>query len=229
MGQPADIAIIVPVLNEREQLPELVEHVESLQPTEIVFVDGGSTDGSWQWFQQHSPQYVVKSKKGRGAQMNAGADKAEASVLLFLHADTRLPDQAIDEIKTALQSCRWGRFNVQFAQKDWRMRVIAFFMNHRSSVTSIATGDQALFIQRKLFEELGGFSDIPIMEDIDFCKRLKAMGCQPYCSELAVTTSARRWLSRGVIRTVVLMWWLRLAYFFGAKPKWLARQYRQIR
>ncbi len=232
--------MIVPLLNEIAALPELVEHLRSFDFEQILFVDGGSSDGSWQWLQQHVPQQSIQVEAGRSRQMNAGAVQATAGLLLFLHADTRLPSNALKEIHDGLKpivsnisSPRdkekvWGRFNVVFDTFDWRMQLIAFFINKRSAWTGIATGDQAIFVRRDIFERLQGYADIGLMEDIDLSKRLKHYS-RPFCSHHCVTTSARRWQNKGVLKTVLQMWSLRLAYFLGFNPDRLARFYRQSR
>lgn len=224
------ISVIVPLLNERHQLPELYTHLRQFSFAEIIWVDGGSSDGSYEWLQQHllETDSLIQSESGRARQMNAGANSAMHMHLLFLHADTHLPSEAITEIENGLQSFVWGRFNLQFIESDWRMRVIAFFINWRSRLTGIATGDQAFFIRSDIFEEVGGFPLQPLMEDIELSQRLKAYG-RPYCSRSKVATSARRWLTNGVWRTVLLMWRFRLWYFFGVPADKLAKQYRQVR
>ena len=158
--------------------------------------------------------------------MNAGAAVARGEVVLFLHADTRLPDDAdrliVDDL--AQSQCAWGRFDVTIEGRHPLLRVVAAFMNARSRLTGIATGDQAMFMTRDAFNTAGGFPEIALMEDIELARCLKRVSA-PLCLRARVTTSGRRWESRGVLRTVLLMWQLRLAYFFGAKPDDLARRY----
>jgi rSAM/selenodomain-associated transferase 2 len=156
--------------------------------------------------------------------MNAGAACASGDVLLFLHADTRLPHEADQMICGELQHSgrTWGRFDVQFS--GGALPLIAAAMNLRSRLTGIATGDQAMFVTRTVFEKVGGFREIPLMEDIALSKKLKRLS-RPLCLRAKVTTSARRWQTRGIVRTVMLMWRLRLAYYFGATPDRLARLY----
>jgi rSAM/selenodomain-associated transferase 2 len=158
--------------------------------------------------------------------MNAGAEKASGDVLLFLHADTRLPADADHVVLNGLERSRrvWGRFNVEIEGRSPLLRVIAGVMNLRSRLTGVATGDQAIFARRDAFQAAGGFPAIPLMEDIELCKRLKRLS-RPLCLRERVITSGRRWEKHGVLNTIVLMWRLRLAYFFGADPKELARLY----
>jgi len=162
--------------------------------------------------------------------MNAGAEKAKQDVLLFLHADTMLPNNAKLEIEKGISGKHlWGRFNVEFDETCLVMRVIAFFINQRSKLSQIATGDQAMFIKRDLFERVGGFDDIALMEDVAMSKKLYKLGNAPYAAKIKVVTSARRWKQNGVIRTVIKMWWYRLAYFLGVSPDSLAQGYRNVR
>lgn len=231
------LSIIVPLLNEQQNLPALVRHLSTLGAEQLILVDGGSTDGSADWlkerWQDHQAQrWLVECQPGRAEQMNAGARIAQTDMLLFLHADTRLPAQAKQEIALARDhNYFWGRFDVQFdpaSRINRAMKVIALAMNIRSRLSSIATGDQAIFVDRALFIELRGFPLLPIMEDIAMSKILKQHGV-PYCSQFRVRTSARRWQQRGVVRTVGLMWLMRLAFFVGVSPTRLHRWYRNIR
>ena len=170
---------------------------------------------------------VLSAPRGRALQMNAGAAKASGDVLLFLHADTRLPREAERLVLDGLaRSGRdWGRFDVTIEGRHPMLRLVAAMMNLRSRLTGIATGDQAIFVKRDAFHAAGGFPEIPLMEDIALSKRLKRTG-RPLCLRERATTSGRRWETHGVFRTILLMWRLRLAYFFGADPAALARRYR---
>lgn len=234
-------AVIVPVLNELSELPALCTHLSRLGFEQAIIVDGGSTDGSFTWLQQHWQNFeagrlVAQSAAGRALQMNVGAAHAVTDVLVFLHADSRLPANARSEVLAAREKqSLWGRFDIAFANTDSSstssqraMRVIATFMNIRSRLTSIATGDQAIFVDHVLFRSVGGFPHIPLMEDVAMSKTLKRH-CVPHCSDLKVSTSARRWERGGLVRTVLQMWYFRLAYFLGASPQRLAARYRQIR
>lgn len=222
------LSIIIPALNEAGQLAEKLQALQPLRSRcELLLVDGGSDDGS---VELASPlvDRVLHSRRGRARQMNCGAAQAQADVLLFLHVDTLLPNDAAGQIAKAVAGgfC-WGRFNVSFDNSQAIFKLIAFMMNHRSRLTGIATGDQALFMTREAFQTIGGFPDIALMEDIAISARLKKLG-NPCCLRDKVITSARRWLQHGVVKTILLMWWLRLRYFFGADPDVLvSRYYRQ--
>jgi rSAM/selenodomain-associated transferase 2 len=192
---------------------------------EIVVVDGGSADGTATLAAPLADR-VLTSARGRATQMNAGAAAARGDVLVFLHADTRLPAGADRLILEGLAQSRraWGRFDVTIEGRHPLFPIIAWFMNTRSRLTGIATGDQAMFVTRAAFAAAGGFPEIALMEDIEFARRLKRVS-RPLCLRARVTTSGRRWEARGVLRTILLMWRLRLAYFFGADPQELARRY----
>ena len=220
------ISVIVPVLNEAVRLPHLIEELSTFNFAQIIIVDGGSSDGSQELLSDlPSPFQAIDCEPGRAQQMNMGAGIAAHDVLLFLHADTQLPTNAVDEILRAKQ---WGRFNVRFASASIAMKVVAVFMNLRSRLTGVATGDQAIFVERTLFESIGGFPAIPLMEDVAISKLLKHQA-KPYCSNAQVTTSARRWQEQGVAKTVLQMWWYRFAFFFGMSPEKLKQGYRDVR
>ena len=233
------LSLIIPVLNERELLPELIRQIEALNPDETIIVDGGSDDGSLEWLQEHwhghSDSYTLLSATtGRASQMNAGAQAAQNSVLLFLHADTQLPINAKELILSASSSASlekfWGRFDVRFESHKKRrsMGVIAYFINLRSRVSNIATGDQAIFVSRSLFDQVRGFEEIEIMEDVAFSKKLRRIA-RPLCLHATVTSSARRWEHNGVMATVIKMWVYRLAFVLGVAPARLKRGYRNVR
>ena len=235
------ISIVVPLLNEFDRLPALLAQLENSGAEQLLIIDGGSTDGSYQWLRQHwlnfdHSRVLLQSAAGRATQMNVGASSATEDVVLFLHADSVLPKGARQEILHARDRQHlWGRFDVSFERTEQTsstfklaMQVIALFINIRSRLTSIATGDQAIFVDRQVFLSSGSFANIPLMEDVALSKQLKRHSV-PYCSPQQVITSARRWQQGGVVRTVLLMWYLRLAYFCGVAPKKLAEQYRQVR
>ncbi|MFZ1922668.1 MAG: TIGR04283 family arsenosugar biosynthesis glycosyltransferase, partial [Xanthobacteraceae bacterium] len=165
--------------------------------------------------------------RGRGAPLNAGAAAAAGDALLFLHADTALPDNAERLIAAALAARPWGRFDLCIAGAHSFLAVVARMINWRSRLTGIATGDQAIFVRRDAFRSVGGYPELPLMEDIAMSQRLKRL-CRPYCIGTPVVTSGRRWEHHGVLRTVVLMWRLRLAYYFGAEPAVLALRYPAV-
>ena len=221
------LSIIIPALNEGHQIATILARLQGhrSQNTEIILVDGGSRDDT---VELAAPlvDRVITSKAGRATQMNAGAALATAEVLLFLHADTVLPAHAPQLILQGLTDARyrWGRFDVTIAGDHFFLAVIAWFMNHRSRLTGIATGDQAIFITREVFDQLGGFPDQALMEDVEMTSRLRKLG-PPLCLHEHVITSGRRWEKHGVWRTIWLMWRLRLQYSLGAKPVDLYRRY----
>lgn len=220
------LSIIVPMLNEASGLPDLCEHLVPLARAgaEVILVDGGSRDGSLA-IARAAGFRVLKSAAGRARQMNAGAVQSSGDALLFLHADTRLPEGALIGVTQALRQRPWGRFDVRIAGKPQTLRLVAALMNWRSRLTGIATGDQALFMTRQAYAAVGGFPEQPLMEDIDICRALKTLG-RPACLPLRVLTSGRRWEQRGVWRTIALMWWLRWRYWLGAPVEEVARAYR---
>ncbi|BCX81929.1 hypothetical protein MIT9_P1511 [Methylomarinovum caldicuralii] len=217
------LSIVVPMLDERAQLPALLDHLDAFAAeAEILLVDGGSGDGG-PAYARHRGFRVLDAPRGRARQMNAGAAATRGEWLLFLHADTRLPAGALGQIRWSGR--RWGRFDVRIAGRSPWLAVVAAMMNLRSRLTGIATGDQAIFVRRNAFEAVGGFPDQPLMEDIELSRRLKRLG-PPACLPGPALTSGRRWEENGVWRTIVLMWSLRLAYWLGADPKTLAARYR---
>lgn len=228
MADTPRLAIIVPMLNERASLPALLEHLRSWrdQGVEVILVDGGSEDSS-ALSARASGFRVVDAPRGRARQMNAGAAASQAQGLLFLHADTRLPPTALQQVERALAKAAlvWGRFDVQIDGRSRLLSLVGWMMNLRSRLSGIATGDQAIFISRAAFERVGGFPDQPLMEDIEISKRLKRLA-RPICLRQRVTTSGRRWDSRGPLRTILLMWQLRWAYWRGCPAERLAERYQ---
>ena len=219
-------SIIVPVLDEAggiEATLAILQPWRASGAAEVVVADGGSRDGT-RALAAPLADRVIDSPRGRGAQMNAGARVATGDILLFLHADTRLPPRALEAVQAALQSRDWGRFDVSIESPDPLLAVVAASMNARSRLTGIATGDQAIFVRRPAFEAIGGYPEIPLMEDVALSKALKRRS-RPACLRERVVTSGRRWERRGALRTIVLMWRLRLAYALGADPHRLARRY----
>ncbi|WP_020484485.1 TIGR04283 family arsenosugar biosynthesis glycosyltransferase [Methylomonas sp. MK1] len=219
------ISIIIPVINEAAQLADKWQALQALRVRcELLLVDGGSVDASRSIAEPLVDQ-VLQSPRGRARQMNLGARHAQAEVLLFLHADTNLPERAVELIMSAVeQGAAWGRFDVQFDSPQAIFKLIACLMNARSRLTGIATGDQAIFITRQAFQAVGGFPEIALMEDIAISAALKKIG-KPCCLSAKVITSSRRWQHHGILRTILLMWCLRLRYFFGAHPDQLAARY----
>jgi rSAM/selenodomain-associated transferase 2 len=221
------LSIIMPVLDEGEGIAATLDALADLRAlgTEVIVVDGGSRDATIQRARLRADR-VIPAPRGRAVQMNAGAAKANGDVLLFLHADTRLPRDADHVVLAGLERSgrAWGRFDVEIEGRHPLLLVVGFLMNIRSRLTGIATGDQAIFVRRDVFQTAGGFAEIPLMEDIALCKRLKRVS-RPLCLSERVVTSGRRWEKNGVLATMVLMWRLRFAYYFGADPNELARQY----
>lgn len=235
------ISVIIPTLNEESTLVRTLERTFQLGFDEIIVVDGGSTDRTRDLVLQFSlaqhrsaitacPVLAITAPRGRAAQMNAGAALSRNDLLLFLHADTLLPDEARDAIVNAMAepTCAGGRFEVQFDKTTALGSVISTMMNVRSRLSGIATGDQANFVRRETFEAMNGYAVIPLMEDIDFTRRLKRRG-RVATLRHQVTTSYRRWESQGPARTVVLMWTLRFLYWCGMSPEILSRFYAAVR
>jgi len=221
------LSIVVPALNEAARIDACLQALAALRQrgAEVLVVDGGSTDGTVARAEPLADR-VLQAPRGRARQMNAGAAQARAETLLFLHADTQLPDDALHAIETALVDPRthWGRFDVRIAGKPMLLRLVAWLMNQRSRVNGIATGDQAIFVRRSAFQRAGGFADQPLMEDIELSRRLRK-GSAPACLRQQVTTSGHRWERDGVWRTIVLMWRLRWLYWTGTPPERLAKLY----
>ena len=231
------VAVIVPVLNEEASLADWPTGLLQTPFNELIVIDGGSTDATVSRLQQCTQDYpalsIIESGKGRAAQMAAGAETARSEWLLFLHADTQLPRN----YQSALSECaranrQWGRFDIQFSSLsgwfDVVMKVVAAFINARSRFTHIATGDQAIFVHRNTYHAVGGMPQQALMEDIELSKRLKRAG-PGFMARQRVTTSARRWHRDGVVKTILLMWRLRVRYYFGASPDELAQYYRDTR
>jgi rSAM/selenodomain-associated transferase 2 len=223
------ISVVIPALNEEKNIRTTIAQLATLDPAEIIVVDGGSTDRTREACGSLGITVIV-SQRGRGRQMNHGARQATGNVLLFLHADTRLPESAFEDIRSALSdaSCVGGRFDVELAGDHWMLKVIGAMISYRSRVTKVATGDQAIFVRRAVFDAIGGFPDLPLMEDVAFCRALKRVG-DVACLRSRVRTSARRWEREGVWRTIVRMWTLKLLYLAGVSPVRLKRYYGDTR
>lgn len=222
------LSVIVPVLNEEVVIEATLASLQSLrdQGAELILVDGGSSDATV-WLANPFVDQKIDSARGRANQMNAGAAAARAEVLLFLHADTRLPAGALDAILNGLATSAksWGRFDVIIEGQPFMLRVIASMMNWRSRMTGIATGDQAIFVRRTDFLAVGGFPAQALMEDITISSKL-AKRSAPLCLRQKVTTSGRRWSSGGVWRTIAMMWRLRLLYWLGVPAEHLVKEYK---
>jgi rSAM/selenodomain-associated transferase 2 len=218
------LTVVVPALNEAAGIRAALEALAPLRARghEVIVADGGSTDGTAQLAAGFCDQ-ILSAPRGRAVQMNAGARAASGDALLFLHADTRLPPRVDDLVFSSLENHLWGRFDVKIDAQHPLLKIVSCAMNLRSRLTGIATGDQAIFVRRAAF---AGFPEIALMEDVAFCKAMKKLG-PPACRRETVLTSGRRWESRGVLRTILLMWSLRLLYFLGARPERLIRFYKQ--
>ena len=220
------ISIIIPVLNEAETIQSFLQALQPLrkQGHEVVLVDGHSDDDTCA-LARPLVDRMFSSQPGRARQQILGAKMSTGQVLLFLHADTKLPEKAEQVILSALaQGFFWGRFDVQLSGSHWLFRMIEKMMNWRSCLTGIATGDQSLFVAKMLYNDVGGMPAIELMEDIEFSKRLLKF-CKPACLKSIVITSSKRWEKNGILRTILFMWSLRLQYFFGIKPEVLVKKY----
>ncbi|WP_418319264.1 TIGR04283 family arsenosugar biosynthesis glycosyltransferase [Piscinibacter sakaiensis] len=235
---PESLSIIVPVLDEAQQIGPALDALQAQRVAaarafpggiELVVVDGGSRDGT-PLLCHGRVDRLVATHRGRGHQLNAGAAEAVGDVLLFLHADTRLPPGGLQAVAEALQqhpAAQWGRFDVRIDGGSAMFPVISTLMNLRSAWTGIATGDQAMFVRRSSYAAAGGFPDQPLMEDVELSKRLLRLPAgRPLRLRSKVTTSGRRWESRGVCKTIWLMWCLRWRYWRGTPAEQLAEDYR---
>ena len=221
------ISIIIPVLNEEDQIEICLSGLQELRSRghEVIVIDGESTDNT-QVLAMPFAYKTIQHEKGRARQMNAGTKKTGGDILLFLHADTRLPQDADKHILAAIKESEhcWGYFNVQLSGAHWLFRIIERCMNLRSWTTGIATGDHAIFMTRWIYEEVGGYEEIELMEDIAVSSKLNQI-VKPVSLREKVITSSRRWEQNGIIRTIFKMWRLRLAYFIGVTPATLVKQY----
>ena len=222
------VSIIIPTLNEARCIEENLRQVQALRREghEVILVDGGSADETVAVARPLVDQ-LISGAPGRARQMNLGAHLAKGQLLWFLHADTRAPADAARQMIAAVQGAEgWGRFDVRLSGERLLLRVVEQMMNWRSRLTGIATGDQGIFVSRELFERIGGFADLPLMEDVDLSRRLKRQRW-PICLRDRLITSSRRWEHKGPLRTIGLMWYLRLAYFLGVPPARIATYYDQ--
>jgi rSAM/selenodomain-associated transferase 2 len=222
------ISVIIPTLNEAQNIRATLDRLHHPAFSEILAVEGGSRDGTAALAVPIAK--VLRAPTGRARQMNTGAATASGDVLLFLHADTLLPQTAADDITAALADSRvaGGHFDARITPDRGLLWLVGRMMSWRARLTGIATGDQAIFVRRKVFEAIGGFPDIPLMEDIAFSRRLKRAG-RVTALRSCVVTSGRRWEQHGVGRTILLMWWLRLLFFLGVSPDRLKRLYADAR
>lgn len=222
------LSVIIPARNEAQALPLLLADLAPLRAAgaELLLVDGGSSDASCELAVGRVDQ-LLSCPAGRARQMNAGAAVARGDYLWFVHADTRVSPQAVRCLLDALgERPLWGRFDVRLSGRGLMFRLIGSLISLRSRITGIASGDQGIFVARETFEILGGYADMPLMEDLQLCHRLKRLA-RPRCLGVPLSTSSRRWEQQGIWRTLLLMWRLRLAYYCGVSPEKLARQYHR--
>ncbi len=220
------LSVIIPTLNEQGTLERTLTVLQRWRDEiELIVVDGGSTDRT-RAIAEPLVDQVHLAPRGRARQMNTGAEFASGDAFLFLHADTLLPPGFLPLIRQALADGThlWGRFDLSFEPSNRRLDLVAWMINRRSRLTRVCTGDQAIFVRAHVFRDFGGFRNIPLMEDIQFSRRLRYL-TPPACLDAKVITSSRRWLEKGVLRTIVLMWWLRLLYWLGVSPDRLVRIY----
>jgi rSAM/selenodomain-associated transferase 2 len=221
------LSVVIPALDVAAALPALLEDLRELRSagTELILVDGGSRDGTPELAAARVDR-LLRSPPGRARQMNVGAAQAGGDYLWFLHADTRLSPTCLAALQQALvDEPGWGRFDIRLSGAGPSLWLIGLMINLRSRLTGIASGDQGIFVRRELFESLGGYADIPLMEDLELCRRLRRVA-RPRCLRPPLSTSSRRWEQHGTWRTVWLMWRLRLAYYRGVSPEQLAGRYR---
>ena len=229
-ADPARLSIVIPVLNEAAGIEAALTPLQPLRfstSIEIIVVDGGSQDDSVHIAHPLADQ-VLSSPAGRALQMNLGAQHASAPALLFLHADTQLPRNAVEQITQALTRHPWGRFDIKLIGRSGWLPVVSWMMNQRSRLTGIATGDQGMFIRACTFKAVGGFPKQPLMEDVELSKRLKRLS-RPACLKAKVVSSGRRWDEFGAWKTIRLMWRLRYRYWRGVSATQLAKEYRDAR
>lgn len=224
------LSIVIPTLNEAEALGQTLEHITVTDEfAEIIVVDGGSRDGTVEIARQYTP-HVLTSRSGRGPQQDKGARQSRGSVLLFLHADTQLPTEYQWLIHKALENpgVIFGAFYLKFHPSSPGPDLIAFMANLRSRFLRLPYGDQALFVRRGGYFQVGGFQDWPIMEDVDLVRRLNRVGAFKLARGY-VRTSARRWKTENLIFATLRNWSLMIRYFWGVPPHALARYYSDTR
>ena len=232
------VSIIIPVLNEEECIEEFLSHLGKLKgpplseakgQAEIILVDGGSEDRTTEIASRFDYVKICPGERGRAHQMNLGAQVANGDILLFLHADTYLPENAISAVEEIIaDGIDGGCFSLAIDSPRLPLRIASQLITRRTRITQVATGDQTIFVRRKVFNELGGYADMPLMEDLDFTRRLKRVGTFVEL-DLQVSTSARRWEKWGVYKTILLMWCLRILYYLGVSPVRLAKFYQDVR
>ena len=232
------VSIIIPVLNEEECIERFLNHLQKFKglssseakgQSEIILVDGGSEDKTTEIASRCDGITIVSSSRGRAQQMNAGAKVANGDILFFLHADTSLPENAISAVEEIIKKdADGGCFGLKIDSSRLPLRIASQLITLRTKATHVASGDQTIFVRRKVFDKLGGYADIPLMEDLDFTRRLKKTGNFVEL-DLKVSTSARRWEKWGVFKNILLTWSLRILYYIGIPPERLAEFYRDVR
>lgn len=220
-------SIIIPTLNEANGIQTCLLALQPIKKDcEIIIADGGSSDNTV-IFTKHLADKTIICSKGRGRQMNSGTNHATGDVLIFLHADTYLPENALTLIEQHInQHAQWGHFDISLNGNSLMLKIIAFFMNWRSRLTGVATGDQVIFVTQQLFNQVGQYPEISLMEDIALCKILNKISL-PICLNAKVNSSGRRWEYNGIYKTILLMWFIRLSYFLGNDPQKLAILYSE--
>jgi rSAM/selenodomain-associated transferase 2 len=224
------LSVVVPMLNESKAIAETLRALRAGAPSaEIIVVDGGSEDGS-RALALGACDRLLTAPRGRGCQMNRGAAAANGDVLAFVHADTHVPPTFAEDIDAALRdpAAVGGRFDVELDEPAPLYRALGRLISLRSRLSRVGTGDQAIFVRKRVFEELKGFKEIELCEDLDFARRLKRAGCVA-CLRSRVITSARRWRSQGVLQTVLRMWFIKIMFLLGFPPSWLKRRYSDAR
>jgi len=220
------LSFIIPCLNEEKYIVETLQRLQKCRHHghEIILSDGGSKDRTIEFAKPLIDQHIITSA-GRAKQMNQGAKVANGNILCFLHADTLAPESIDEAILEFENKFSWGFFQIKLSGKHWQFRIIEWMINNRSQISQIASGDQGIFVTRTLFNKISGFSEMPLMEDIELSKRLKKISPPVCIRRTRLNTSSRRWEKHGIIRTVLLMWGLRLAYFLGTPTNTLAKAY----
>jgi rSAM/selenodomain-associated transferase 2 len=228
LSDPGDVSVIIPVLDDAHALARLLDELQAFggRGLQVIVVDGGSRDDSVQVAQQRGV-LLIESTAGRGQQLNTGVCQSTGSWLWMLHTDCRVPLSALTFIRSQ-RAIGWGRFDVTFDPDTPMMRLIGFMINWRSRFTGICTGDQGIFVHRRLLERIGGIPEQSLMEDIELSHRLKRL-CAPVCAHVRLTVSPRRWRRDGAAQTILMMWRLRLRYWRGASPEDLALEYYGLR
>ena len=220
------IAVVIPVLNDRDHLSRLLTTLVQFPELELVVVDGGSKDNPQEV--SSNATFIQATTPGRGMQVDLGIKHSTREWIWVLHADSLVREENVESIGTAISRVRWGRFDVSLDGSRWEFRMIETLMNMRSRLTSICTGDQGMFFQQNILKEIGGFPDQPLMEDVEVSKRLRKLA-KPFCSTSRLGSSTRKWEADGVLRTVFRMWRFRIRYYFGASPDALYSEYYQHR